>query len=73
MSGRTPGLLIATDLDGCLLDGTTYSFDAAGPALAGPLGPIAALIVENSGAIVLPGGPAAAAGAAGRSASRIAT
>lgn len=80
MSGRLPGLLIATDLDGCLLDESTYSFDAAAPALAalharrvplilassktgaemealaGPLGPVAALIVENGGAIVVPGG-----------------
>jgi mannosyl-3-phosphoglycerate phosphatase len=30
----TPPLLVATDLDGCLLDETTYSYDEARPALA---------------------------------------
>lgn len=29
-----PTLLVATDLDGCLLDETTYAYDAARPALA---------------------------------------
>jgi mannosyl-3-phosphoglycerate phosphatase len=34
LNGQPPRLLIATDLDGCLLDETSYSFDAARPALA---------------------------------------
>jgi mannosyl-3-phosphoglycerate phosphatase len=34
MSEPVPGLLVATDLDGCLLDETTYAYDAARPALA---------------------------------------
>jgi mannosyl-3-phosphoglycerate phosphatase len=34
MTDSDPSLLIATDLDGCLLDETTYGYDAARPALA---------------------------------------
>jgi mannosyl-3-phosphoglycerate phosphatase len=34
MVTETPPLLVATDLDGCLLDETTYSYDEARPALA---------------------------------------
>lgn len=34
MSAPGAGLLVATDLDGCLLDETTYAFDAARPALS---------------------------------------
>lgn len=73
-------LLIATDLDGSLLDEETYGFDAARPALdalaeggallvlassktraevtrlARALGVRSPLIVENGGALLLPGG-----------------
>lgn len=77
-SERNRNLVIATDLDGCLLDELTYDFAAAQPALnllharavplvlassktwsemealSRSLGSVAALIVENGGALFVP-------------------